>query len=118
MKTVYDWNRRIKSISGQELKKLTVAVQDQDFERAKNQILVNLAVFKEKPESMMSSIANYFFVTGKLLDLDEARDLYLNVTIDEVKAAAEKVLEGKPVISLVGPVPDADYESIVLKSIE
>ena len=106
------------TISGQELKKLTSTIQEQDFIRSINQALIGLSIFKEKPEKMMSTIASYFLTTRKLLDLDKERDAYLSVSVDDVKNAARKILEGKPVISLVGPLLDADYESIVATSIE
>jgi predicted Zn-dependent peptidase len=35
------------------------------------------------------------------------------VTIDDVREAAELVTQANPTISLVGPVPDADYQGMV-----
>jgi predicted Zn-dependent peptidase len=106
------------TVSGQELRKLTAQIHDDDFTRAINQTLIGLSVFKEKPERMIGVLAEHFFNGGKLLDIDKERESYLAVTPEDVKNAARKLLEGKPTISLVGPVLDADYESLVAKSIE
>ncbi len=100
-------------VSCAEFTRMTHTINEQDLERAKNSLLVNMAYGQENASSMMAYIAKSVFVHDRVRSFEEVRTLIEDVTIDDLKAAANRLLAGKPSIALVGPVPDADYEGMV-----
>jgi predicted Zn-dependent peptidase len=96
-----------------EFAKMCETVNENDLIRAKNGWLVQLAFMEESATSMMHFIANQMFYYGRIKTFDEIRQSIKKVTIDDVKAAAKRLLSSKPTIALVGPIPDGDYEGII-----
>ncbi len=96
-----------------EVAKATHAVSERDVTRAKNSLLVGLATAKEKPFTLARGIAGSLFDRGVVVSPEEAMRKVEAVTMDDVTAAARALLTSNPTLSLVGPVPDADYHGQV-----
>jgi predicted Zn-dependent peptidase len=96
-----------------ELTKVTQSVTEADMTRAKNGLLVRLATAKEKPFSLAQGIAGSLFELGEIHTPEYAMRMVEAVTMDDVTAAARRVVASNPTISLVGPVPDVDYHGRV-----
>ncbi len=96
-----------------ELTKVTQTVTEADMTRAKNGLLVRLATAKEKPFSLAQGIAGSLFEHGEIHTPEYAMRKVEAVTMDDVTAAARRVVASNPTISLVGPVPDMDYHGKV-----
>ena len=77
--------------------------------RAKNSLLVQIATAKEKPFTLAQGIAGSLFERGTIMTPAEAMRHVAAVTMEDVHAAAQVVVKSAPTISLVGPVPEADY---------
>ena len=92
-----------------EIAKVATKVAEQDLVRAKNSILVQLATAKEKPFSLAQGIAGSLFERGRVMTPGEVMQHVEAVTLEDVRAAAELVMRSAPTVSLVGPVPEADY---------
>jgi len=95
-----------------EAVRITGAVQERDFTRARNTLLAELASVKERPFQLALYLAGQFFrhgrATGPQVDLDAVRA----VGIADLKAAAAQVFAQPPTLSLVGPVDEGDYLGI------
>ena len=96
-----------------EFRKLRDAINPLDLTRAKNAALVRLATLRERPFPCAQFIASSLFQHGHVQDLEYIRQRIEQVTIDDLKAAAAHLLNGEPSISLVGPVPDKDYATMI-----
>jgi predicted Zn-dependent peptidase len=92
-----------------EALRMTQAVGERDFVRARNALLAELATVKEKPFGLAMYLAGQHFrrgnVTGPEVDLEAVR----GVKIEDLRVAATKMLAGSPTLSLVGPVDETDY---------
>ena len=96
-----------------EFRKMCDTINPLDLTRAKNGALVRLATLRERPFPCAQFIASSLFMHGHVQDLADIRQKIEQVTIDDLKAAACHLLSGEPSISLVGPVPEHDYASMV-----
>jgi predicted Zn-dependent peptidase len=100
-------------VSCGEARKCALAIEDGDFVRARNAMLSELASVKERPFQLALYLAGQFFrhgtARGPRADVAALR----TVRIDDLVAAARTVFAGAPTLSLVGPVPEADYLAIV-----
>ncbi len=96
-----------------EITKATVGVAEADLRRAKNTLLVRLATAKEKPFTLAQAIAGSLFDHGRVRPPEETMCLVEAVTLDDVRDAAAAVARTHPTVSLVGPVPDIDYQARV-----
>lgn len=96
-----------------EFAKLTETISERDLLRAKNTMLVQIAFMQEQAISMMHYIGSKTWQVGYVPDPEDVRRSIQNVTVDDLREAAKRLLTGKPSIALVGPVPDADYEGMV-----
>jgi predicted Zn-dependent peptidase len=105
------------SVACAELVKTTQDVSEQDMTRAKNALLVGLATAKERPFSLAQGIAGSLFERGYVMTPAEVMEKVAAVTVDDVKRAARAVIASAPTISLVGPVPDADYQAKVIAAL-
>jgi predicted Zn-dependent peptidase len=100
-----------------ELTKATTHMAEQDVTRAKNAILVGLATAKERPFSLAQGIAGSFFERGFVMTPEQTMEAVAAVTVEDVKEAARTVIASQPTISLVGPVPEADYHAKVIAAL-
>jgi predicted Zn-dependent peptidase len=100
-----------------ELTKATTQISEQDIVRAKNAMLVGLATAKERPFSLAQGIAGSLFERGFVMTPEQTMEAVNAVTIDDVQKAASSVIASQPTISLVGPVPDADYHAKVIAAL-
>jgi predicted Zn-dependent peptidase len=105
------------SVACGELTKATHQLSEQDVVRAKNSLLVGLATAKERPFSLAQGIAGSLFERGFVMTTEEAMVAVNAVTIDDVQRAAKTVIASQPTISLVGPVPEADYHANVIAAL-
>lgn len=96
-----------------EFAKTCEEINELDLIRAKNSILVSMAFMQEKPENMMNYMANSMFTRKRIRGFDEIQKNVESMTVDDLKSAAKQLIKSKPSISLVGPVPDVDYEGLV-----
>lgn len=96
-----------------EFRRLCETVNEVDLERAKNTALVRLATMSERPFTSTQYIANHYFQRGAVPEVSEVCRKIEQVTIDDIKAAARRLIDGEPSIALVGPVPDEDYAGLV-----
>ncbi len=101
------------TISCKEILRATETITEHDLTRARNGMLVNLATAKERPFTMARGLADALFTHGRVVEPEEFMAKVRAVTIDDVREAAELVTQANPTISLVGPVPDADYQGMV-----
>jgi predicted Zn-dependent peptidase len=88
-------------------------IDEDDLTRARNSALVSIALAQESAGKMAYYMAHSLFRYGHIRDFDEVRRAIEVVTVDDLKAAARALRRSRPTISLVGPVPDADYEGMV-----
>ena len=92
-------------------------VEERDFVRARNGLLAELATVKERPFQLSLYLAGQFFregrATGPQIDLDAVR----RVGIADLKAAAGRLMAGRPTLAMVGPVGQEDYLGLVTKSL-
>jgi predicted Zn-dependent peptidase len=79
--------------------------------------LVGLATAKERPFSLAQGIAGSLFERGFVMTPEQTMEAVNAVTIDDVQKAASSVIASQPTISLVGPVPDADYHAKVIAAL-
>ena len=105
------------SVACAELVKTVEHVSDQDMARAKNALLVGLATARERPFSLAQGIAGSLFDRGVVLTPEEVMRKVEAVSVDEVRQAARQVIASTPTISLVGPVPEADYHARVVAAL-
>jgi predicted Zn-dependent peptidase len=105
------------NVACSEFAKMRETINEVDLTRAKNTVLVRIALMQEKPEAMMSYMANSMFTRNRIREFDEIKRDIEKINIDDLKSAAKFLFESKPTISLVGPVPDADYEGMVKAAI-
>ena len=96
-----------------EIAKATHRLGEADVTRAKNSLLVQLATAKEKPFTLARGIASSLFDRGIVIPPEEAMRSVEAVTMEEVTAAARALVASNPTVSLVGPVPEADYHAQV-----
>ena len=101
------------TVACQEFAKMRDSVNETDLTRAKNSALVQIATLRERPFSAARFIAGSQFNWGHVRDLNEIRQSIEAVTVDDLKAAAHTLLQGKPAVALVGPVPDHDYADMI-----
>ncbi|MCW3477018.1 M16 family metallopeptidase [Limobrevibacterium gyesilva] len=96
-----------------EALRVSDAVQERDFMRARNHLLAELATVKERPFQLAIYLAGQFFrhgrATGPEVDLAAVRA----VPVEDLKRAAETLFACAPTLSMVGPVGEADYFGIV-----
>ena len=92
-----------------EAMRTTQAIAPNDFTRARNLMLSELASVKERPFQLAMYLASQFFrhgqATGPDIDLIAVR----NTPIDALKAAAAIVFAAPPTLSLVGPLDETDH---------
>lgn len=96
-----------------ELLKATREIDERDFMRARNTALAHLATVRESPMRVARGIAWSLFTRGKPLAPEELMAELRAVTVDDMKAAAAALVQARPVLSLVGPVAEGDYEGLV-----
>jgi predicted Zn-dependent peptidase len=100
-----------------EALRLTGSVEERDFVRARNGLLAELATVKERPFQLSLYLAGQFFregqATGPQIDLDAVR----RVEIADLKAAAGRLMAGRPTLAMVGPVGQEDYMGLVTASL-
>jgi predicted Zn-dependent peptidase len=96
-----------------EFRKMCDTINPLDLTRAKNGALVRLATLRERPFQCAQFIAAGLFQHGHVQDIEVLRQKIEQVTIDDLKAAACQLINSEPSISLVGPVPDKDYASMI-----
>lgn len=104
-------------VSCSELAKMSNTINELDMIRAKNSVYVSLAKMEEDTEHMLSYMANSVFNKGRVRGFEEIRSDIEKISMDDLKDAAAKLIHSKPTISLVGPVPDADYEYFVKRAL-
>lgn len=104
-------------VSCSELAKFRDTIKSIDLTRAKNSLLVNLSFTAESAQAMLGYMSGSLFSHGYIKDFEEVRNAIKKVTIDDLKAAASRILSSKPTIALVGPVPEADYMDMVKSAI-
>lgn len=97
-------------LSRAELEKIALAGPTaEDFERARNGLLVAQASRVEKPFSLIRKLAHDWFAHGRSLH-ESARAKIEAVTPQDIQQAAINALQSAPALSLVGPVdPAVDY---------
>jgi predicted Zn-dependent peptidase len=105
------------SVACGELTKMTHEVSEQDLARAKNSLLVGLATAKERPFSLAQGIAGSLFERGFVMTPEQAMEAVAAVSVDDVRQAAQTIIASQPTISLVGPVPEADYQAKVIAAL-
>ncbi len=92
-----------------QIAEATRRVSEADMTRAKNSLLVQIATAKEKPFTLARGLAGSLFEHGHVISPEEAMRKIEAVTMEDVTAAARVVVASNPTLSLVGPVPEADY---------
>lgn len=100
-----------------ELAKFRDTIKPSDLTRAKNSLLVNLSFTAESAQAMLGYMSGSLFAYGHIRDFHEVSNDIRKVTIDDLKAAADRILGSTPTIALVGPVPEADYAAMVKAAI-
>jgi predicted Zn-dependent peptidase len=105
-------------VACQEFRHLCDSITEIDLLRAKNSYLTSLAMLREKPFTTACFIARSHWQYGCIRSLAEMRDEINRVTIEDLKAAANRLLAAHPTIALIGPVPPADYAAIVRAATE
>ena len=101
------------TVTCEEIAKATAQVSERDMQRAKNSILAQLATAKEKPFTLARGIASSLFDYGRVIPPEQFMQAVEAVTMEDVTAAARVLIASNPTLSLVGPVPDADYHGQV-----
>ncbi|MBU6498168.1 MAG: insulinase family protein [Rhodospirillales bacterium] len=105
------------AVIGAELLRLTEAVQETDFTRARNAMLAQLATVKEKPFGLAFYLAEQFFRTGAATGPQPDLDAVRAVQIGDLRAAARQMFAAAPTLSMVGPVQEADQLAIVQRAL-
>ncbi len=105
------------NVACSEFAKMKETINEDNLTRARNSMLVRLAFMEESAMSTMNSTAADLFNYGRVRSFDEIRKEINQVTVADLKTAANRIMSTKPTISLVGPVPDADYEGMVKAAI-
>ncbi len=105
-------------VSCSEFIKTSESVEEIDLVRAKNMHLVSLAYMEESAVSMMFYIMNSMFFYGRVRTFDEIRHDINKVTTNDLVAASKRLLASKPTIAMVGPVPEFDYEDLIMTSLK
>jgi predicted Zn-dependent peptidase len=102
----------------QELLRCTSSIGPSDLERARNVVLAHLATVRERPFNLAFYLSHQFFRFGHAIGPDIDIEAVRRVRLEDLPVAARQVLAGAPTISLVGPVPEADYLAIVRESLQ
>ncbi len=88
-------------------------VQPDDFARAMNRALVQLATAREKPMSLGLRMAEGRIEFGEWRSPEEVMAEFEEITPEDVREMARLVANSMPALAMVGPVPDADYQAIL-----
>ena len=96
-----------------EARRCRDVIGDRDFMRARNMFLAQLASVKERPFPLARYLAGQFFRHGVARGPEGDIARIRAVAIDELRDAARDVFRGAPTLSLVGPMPEADYLATV-----
>jgi predicted Zn-dependent peptidase len=92
-------------VSCQELVKVANGqIQDHDWERARNQIFMQLAQRADKVSGIAPAIASEMFTLKRLTTIQEMYDRYSTVTKEQVIAAAKTLLASAPTVTVAGNV--------------
>ena len=91
------------ALIGKEIKDLVKTVDAQDVARARAMLRASLMMSRESPAARIESAAGQLFTYGRLRSPEELTGLLEQVSVDEVREAAQVVIaSGKMGVSLVG----------------
>ena len=96
-----------------EARRSTETIGERDFMRARNMFLAQLASVKERPFPLARYLAGQFFRHGQARGPEGDIARIRAVTIEELLRAAKTVFAGRPTLSLVGPMDEADHLATV-----
>ena len=87
-----------------ELKRMAhEKVSDAELQRAKNQILTSIALSADSVGGRRESAASSYLLRGRVSDLEEIKQAFNRISVDDVQAAAQLVFSSKPTLSTLGP---------------
>jgi predicted Zn-dependent peptidase len=98
---------------GELVKIANGTIEDTDWERARNQVTRQIVSRSESSMSLAQMSAAQLFALGHTRSLSDMKKRYLNVTREEVIAAARELISSVPTIIVAGNAPDADYDGLV-----
>lgn len=101
------------NVSCAEIIKMKTNVEERDLSRAKNLCKVGVARMKESPLHTAMYIGHRALVSGIVTTPDEAMSFIEAVTLEDVRTAAEEMLQTNVTLAMCGPVPDRDYLGII-----
>lgn len=91
------------------LKAHTLAINPLDFERARNQLLVSLQRMPERPFGLLENFAADLLRSGRQMPITEMVEGVKQVTIEDVREAAIRMLKHQPTLSMCGSGADVKY---------
>jgi predicted Zn-dependent peptidase len=103
----------MKKSLGELVKIANGTIEDTDWERARNQVTRQIVSRSESSMSLAQMSAAQLFALGHTRSLSDMKKRYLNVTREEVIAAARELISSVPTIIVAGNAPDADYDGLV-----
>lgn len=89
------------SVLLEELNRLKQKISDEELNRAKNILKMNILMAMERQEDRLEEIARNFMTYGDLT-FHQYLDKIDNVTSAQINKATEKVLAGKPTLLVTG----------------
>jgi predicted Zn-dependent peptidase len=96
------------------VKVATSGLTDEELQRGKGQMRGGLVLGMEDTGSRMSRIGKAELLTGDLWSTADVLSAIDAVTIDDVKAVADSLLEVSPTLAIIGPFDaDRDFTSAV-----
>ena len=79
-------------------------ISEKDWQRARNQITVQIVNRADRPAALAMNAANDLFNIGRVRTTEEMVSAYMAVTREQVIAAAQKIMASVPTISIAGNV--------------
>ena len=79
-------------------------IADKDWQRARNQITLQIVMRADRPTAMAMSAANDLFNLGRVRTTEEVVERYMSVTREQVISAAQQIIAALPSISVAGNV--------------
>lgn len=92
-----------------QLNKARIGINLVDMNRAKSKFIVGLRTVQERPFQIASFLAGKFLLHDRIVYPRENIEKIASVTLDDLAAAANQLLNSKPSLSMVGPKFSKDY---------
>jgi predicted Zn-dependent peptidase len=88
-------------------------VTAEELDRARQAVLGQQVLGMESTSARMRRLGRNEVTGGEILSTDEVIDRFNEVTLDKVAEIASQVLTAEKVLSVVSPLPEAEFEKYV-----